>query len=287
MTDPAADPDRRAWHRAQAAAGPDEEVAAELERSAGRAQARGGLAAAAAFLERVGRADRRSGAARRAHAGRGAGQPARPARSARRLELLATAGGRAAGRARRAPGSDLLRGQIAFASGLGSDAPPLLLKAAKRLEPLDLDLARETYLSAWMAALFAGRLAGAGDLLEVSRAARALPPAGDPPRPVDLLLDGLALLVTDGPAAAAPALRQARRAPSPAPTSPRRSDSGGAGWLRRPPARCGTTMAGARCSLRQVQLARDAGALDQLPIDAGRAGHGRRVDAVTSRRPRP
>ena len=75
---------------------------------------------------------------------------------------------------------DLLRGQIAFASGLGSDAPPLLLKAAKRLEPLDLDLARETYLSAWMAALFAGQSGGRGDLLEVSRAARALPPSPEP-----------------------------------------------------------------------------------------------------------
>ena len=78
---------------------------------------------------------------------------------------------------------DLLRGQIAFASGLGSDAPPLLLKAAKRLEPLDLDLARETYLNAWMAASFAGRLAGAGDLLEVSRAAQALPPPTQPSAP--------------------------------------------------------------------------------------------------------
>ena len=107
---------------------------------------------------------------------------------------------------------DLLRGQIAFASGLGSDAPPLLLKAAKRLESLNLDLARETYLSAWMAALFAGRFAGAGDL------AGGLPRRPGParrahrPGPADLVLDGLALLVTDGPAAAAPALRQAASA---------------------------------------------------------------------------
>jgi hypothetical protein len=104
---------------------------------------------------------------------------------------------------------DLLRGQIVFAMGLGSDAPPLLLTAAKRLESLDLDLARETYLSGWMAALFAGRLAGTTDLLAISRAVRALPPLMHPPRPVDLVLDGLALLVTDGPAVAAPTLRQA------------------------------------------------------------------------------
>jgi hypothetical protein len=108
--------------------------------------------------------------------------------------------------------ADLLRGQIAFASGLGSDAPPLLLKAAKRLEPLDLDLARETYLDAWHAAIFVGHLAGAGDLAEVSRGARALPPPTHPPRPADLLLDGLALLVTDGPTTAAPVLRQATSA---------------------------------------------------------------------------
>ena len=105
---------------------------------------------------------------------------------------------------------DLLRGQIAFASGLGSDAPPLLLKAAKRLESLDLDLARETYLSAWMAALFAGRFAAAGDLTEVSRAARGLC-AVHSPRPAALVLDALTLLVTDGPITAAPALRQVAR----------------------------------------------------------------------------
>src|SRR6185312_4517103 len=98
------------------------------------------------------------------------------------------------------------------ASGLYSDAPGLLLKAARRLEPLDLDLARETYLDVYQAARFAGHLAGAGNVLEVSRAAQGLPPPAHPPRPGDLLLDGLALLVTDGPAAAAPALRQARTA---------------------------------------------------------------------------
>ena len=101
---------------------------------------------------------------------------------------------------------DLLRGQIVFASGLGSDAPPLLPKAAKRLEPLNLGLARETYLSAWIATRFAGRLAGAGDVLEVCRAARALPPPKQP-HPVDLLLEA-ALLVTDGPAGAAASRRR-------------------------------------------------------------------------------
>ena len=209
-TDPEADPDRRAWHRAAAAAGPDEDVATELERSAGRAQARGGLAAAAAFWERS--------AALTADPARRAGRTLAAAQASRRagafsqaLDLLAVA---EAGPLDELQGArtDLLRGQVAFASGLYSDAPPLLLKAARRLEPLDLDLARETYLDAYQAALFAGHLAGACDLLEVSRAVLGLPAPAHPPRPGDLLLDGLALLVTDGPAAAAPALRQARSA---------------------------------------------------------------------------
>ena len=181
-TDPVTDPDQRAWHRAQAAPGPDEEVAAELERSAARAQARGGLAAAGAFLERAvlltvdpARRAERTLAAAQAQLQAGAFDKA--------LELLVTA---AAGPLDELQSArlDLLRGQIAFASNPGRDAPPLLLKAAKRLESLDLELARETYLSAWMAALFAGRFAGAGDLLEVSRAARGLrlahPAAGRP-----------------------------------------------------------------------------------------------------------
>jgi hypothetical protein len=210
VTDAAADPDRRAWHRAAAAPEPDEEVAAELERSAGRAQARGGLAAAAAFLERA--------ALLTAEPARWAGRTLAAAQAnlqagafGKALELVASAEAGPLDESQSVR-VDLLRGQIAFASGLGSDAPPLLLKAAKRLEPLDLGQARETYLEAWQAAMFAGHLAGAGDLMEVSRAARALPPPAQPPRPVDLLLDGLALLITDGPAAAAATLRQATRA---------------------------------------------------------------------------
>jgi DNA-binding CsgD family transcriptional regulator len=105
----------------------------------------------------------------------------------------------------------LLRGQIAFASSAGSDSPALLVKAARQLEPLDAALARQTYLDAWIAAMVAGRFAGAGDLHEVARAARSAPRPADVPRPPDLVLDGLAVLVTEGRARAAPLLRRAAR----------------------------------------------------------------------------
>jgi DNA-binding CsgD family transcriptional regulator/tetratricopeptide (TPR) repeat protein len=273
-TDPAADPDRRAWHRAQAAAGPDEEVATELERSAGRAQARGGLAAAGAFLERA--VTLTADPARRAELALAAAQAHLRAGAfdkVRDLLAVAEAGPRDELQSARA---DLLSGQLAFASGLGSDAPPLLLKAAKRLEPLDLDLARQTYVDAWQAAFIAGHLAGAGDLLEVSRAARALPPPAHPPRPVDLALDGFALLVTDGPAAAAPVMRQATSVFA----SP---DITGEEILRWSWITTVTDEAlwddqGWSVTVRQVQLARDAGALAQLPILLNRMG----VNAVWS-----
>ena len=109
------------------------------------------------------------------------------------------------------PRSSLLRGQVAFAAGAVSEAPALLLQAARQLEPLDGALARQTYLEAWIAAVFAGRFAQDGNLRDVSRAARSAPPPPDPPAPHDLLLDGLAVLVTDGRAAAAPMLRRAAR----------------------------------------------------------------------------
>jgi DNA-binding CsgD family transcriptional regulator len=261
VTDPQADPDRRAWHRAAAAAGPDEQVAAELERSAGRAQARGGLAAAAAFWERA--AALTADPARRAGRTLAAAQASlRAGAFGKTLDLLAMA---EAGPLDELQGAraDLLRGQAAFASGLYSDAPALLLKAARRLEPLDLDLARETYLDAYQAARFAGHLAGAGNVLEVSRAAQGLPPPAHPPRPGDLLLDGLGLLVTDGPGAAAPALRRATRAFASADVPA--AEALWWGWLA---SAAGYALWDHDWDLtaRQVQLAREVGALGQLPI---------------------
>ena len=260
-TDPQAAPDRRAWHRAHAAAEPDEEVATELERSAGRAQARGGLAAAAAFLERAvaltadpARRTERALAAARASVQAGAFEKALSLVGAAETGPLDESQGAQA---------DLLRGQIAFASGPGSEAPSLLLKAAGRLEPLNIGQARETYADAWQAAQFAGHLAGAADMLVVSRTARALPPPPHPPQPVDLLLAGLALMVTDGPAAAAPALRQASSAF--ASTGIPAEELLRWGWLAGVAHWAMWDNGGRQITARQVQLARDAGALERLP----------------------
>ena len=262
-TDRAVDPDRRAWHLAAAASAPDEEVACELERSAGRAQARGGLAAAAAFLQRsvaltgdpARRADRALAAAR-ANLYAGAFDEA--------LSLLPVAEAGSADELQRAQ-AELLRGQIAFSSNIGSDAPPLLLSAARRLERFDVDLARGTYLDAWGAAWFAGSLATAGDLHEVSRAARSAPPSTHPSQPFDLLLDGLALLITEGRAAAAPALRRASiafvGAETPAESSFR--------WTALPPIPSYVLWddeSWYAINARQLGLAREAGALARVPM---------------------
>jgi len=206
-TDPQADPDRRAWHRAQATLGPDEDVASELERSASRAQARGGLAAAAAFLERA--AALTLDPARRAERALGAAQAKNQAGEFdATLALLATAEAGPPDQLRRAR-ADLLRGQIAFSSSRGTDAPPMLLKAARQLEPLNPRLARETYLAALAAATFAGRLAVGGGIREVAEAARTAPPLPGPPRGPDLLLDGLSLVICEGYPAGVPELRRA------------------------------------------------------------------------------
>jgi DNA-binding CsgD family transcriptional regulator len=207
VTDPTRDPDRRAWHRAHAAPGPDEDVAAELERSAGRAQARGGLAAAAAFLQRS--ALLTPEPARRVRRGLAA---ARAKRDAGALDAaLALLVGVEAGPldARSAAEVEHLRGQIALVQRRGREASRLLGSAARRLEPLDAALAREAHLEALGTAVWAGDLDSPGAVRAAAEAARAAPPGPDPPRPVDVLLDGFALRLTKGYAAAAPTLTRA------------------------------------------------------------------------------
>ncbi len=205
-TDPEVDPDRRAWHRAHAAFGPDEEVAAELELSAGRAQARAGLGASAAFLERSvaltpepGRRAQRALAAAEAKQRSGAPDAA--------LALLRAAEAGPLDDLQRAR-VDVVRARSAFSLGHSRDAPPLLLAAAAQLAPLAPQLARDTYLDALTGILFVGRMAGDVGVAEVASAARAAP-AASTVRAADLLLDGLALMITDGYAAGAPLLKRA------------------------------------------------------------------------------
>ena len=264
------DPDRRAWHRARATPGPDEEVAAELERSAGRAQARGGVAAAAAFLQRsaeltvdpVQRAER-SLAAAQASFQAGAFDTA--------LQLAATAEAGPLDGFQRAR-VDLVRGRVAFASGRGSDAARRLLNAARQLEPFDPELARETYLVAWGAGVLAGPVAGGDVFGEICRAARALPPRPGRRRPLDLLLDGLALLTTDGHAAAIPALQQAAKALTDLPVE----DLLRWGWMAQSASMTVWDDEGWRATCaRNVRLVRDAGALAELPIHLSGLGMAR------------
>ena len=195
-TDPEADPDRRAWHRARATASADEDVATELERSAGRAHSRGGLAAAAAFLTRAAALTpvpavrvRRMLDAAFANVQAGGFDTAR--------SLLSAVGEGHIDELQRAR-IDLLRAQLAFASSRGTEATPLLLAAARRLEPLDISLARETYVDAFSAALFGARLNGSVGVPEVAQAARVAPRGSDDePATADLLLDALVALADD------------------------------------------------------------------------------------------
>jgi len=210
-TDPDTDPDRRAWHRACAAPGPDETVAADLERSADRAVALGGLAAAAAFLETA--AALTPDPARRAQRSLAAGQAKATAGAfGTALSLLTAAEEGPLDEAGQAT-IDLLRAQICYNSSHGNQALPMLLAAARRFEPLDGNLARGTYLDALSAALFAGRLAS-GPGPSMRRVAAAVREAPAPPAPgkADLLLDGMAVLYTDGYAASAPRLHRAVQA---------------------------------------------------------------------------
>ena len=197
-TDPDTDPDRRAWHRAyRTAAGPDDDIAAELERSAGRAQGRTTAVsrlpprfasrAAALTAEPTQHAGRSLAAAKTLHLS-GAASDA--------LVMLATADLDHLDDLERAR-VDLLRGRIASAQRRSGEAPFLLLRAAQALEPLDVGLCRDTYLDALAAAVLAGRLASRSGLLEIALAARAAPPAQQPPRPADLMLDAMTIRIVD------------------------------------------------------------------------------------------
>lgn len=264
-TDPALDPDRRAWHLAAAAPGPDEDVALELERSAGRAQARGGMAAAAAFLQRAvaltvepARRGERALAAAQASLHAGGFEAV--------LGLVAVAETGALDDFQRAR-LDLLRGHAAFASGLVMEAPLLLRKAAGRLEAFDMDLARETYLTAWAGAVATAHLGGAAVLHEICDAVRALPPR-EPAQPLDLLLDGLALLTTEGHAAATPTLQRAVRALTDLPVDDllrwglAAAGAGSAVWDEE---------AFDAISTRRLELVRETGAIAELPIQLSAA----------------
>ena len=209
-TDPLVDPDRRAWHRALAAVGPDETVAAELDGSAARVQHRGGVAAAAAFLERAteltpdpARRGARALAAARAKLDAAAPNAA--------LDLLATAELCPLDTLQRAR-LERLRAQVTFAGRRGRHALPLLLGAAIRLEPLDGALARATFLEALGAGVCAGRLGDGRTLRRTVRAARAARSGAEPPAALDLLLDGLATWFAEGHVAAVRPLQRAVQA---------------------------------------------------------------------------
>lgn len=262
-TDPEIDPDRRAWHRAQAVLGPNDLVAAELDRSAGRAQARGGIAAAAAFMQRAMALTQDPG--KRVERALDAGQASLEAGAFdMALSLVASAEDGPLddlGRAR----VDRLRAEIAFAQNRGGEAPVLLLAAARRLEGLDVRQSRNTYLDAWAAALFSGRLAGhGGSLLDVSQAVRTAPEP-ETRLPCDLLLEALSLVFTAGRPAAAPAL--ARAVAAFASTEVSDQEILRWGWLA---SRAANMIwdheQSLRIGMRAVRLARASGALEALAV---------------------
>jgi DNA-binding CsgD family transcriptional regulator len=267
-TDPQMDPDRRAWHRAQAASGPDEAVAAELERSAGRARARGGIAAAAAFLERATELSPDS-ALRGGRALAAAQAKFESADPEAAHELLAVAEMCPLDELQRARVARL-RAEMAFALRRGRDAPPLLLDAARQLEALDPALARQTYLEALGAAMYAGRLYADPGVRKAAEAARAAPAAPQAPRSIDLVLDGIATRLTEGPGGGAAPLRLALDAFR---TEALVGHEELIRWLLVCPVVQSMTMhelwdddAFHELATRAVRLAREAGALTMLPV---------------------
>jgi DNA-binding CsgD family transcriptional regulator len=269
-TDRDADPDRAAWHSAQATLEPEEAVAAELVRSASRAQERGGVAAAAAFLQRAAELTPDAGtrSVRALAAAQAKFDAAAPEAA---LDLLAAADMGPLDDLRRAH-VERLRARIAFSRSRGAAAAELLFSAARRLGPLDARLARDTYLEGLGASIFAGRLGGARLLNEGAVAARGAPSAPAPARGVDLLLDGLVIRFTDGYAASVAPLRRALRAFWEEPDRGAEDARWRWLWLVCPvtPEPLAPELwddeAWHELAARAVNLARDAGALSVLPI---------------------
>ena len=260
-TDAETDPDRRAWHRARATPGPDEDVAVELELSAGRAQARGGVAAAAAFLQRA--VELTPDRARRAERALAAAEATFQAGAFdAALQLAATAETGPLDGFQRAR-IDLLRGHAGIVMSYGNDAAPLLLQAARGLEPFDLEFARGAYLTAYGSAVSAAHLGEAAVFLDICRAIEDLPPPQGAPDPKSLLLEGLARMHTDGRAVAIPILQRAANAVAQMPEE----DVLRWGWTT--PMASQVTWDSERTSAifeRQAQIVRGAGALAELPL---------------------
>ena len=259
-TDREVDPDRRAWHLAAAAPAPDEVVAGELERSAGRAQARGGVAAAAAFLQRaVGMTADPGRRTERALAAAELSFQAGELETAQRLLSVAESSPLDGFQAARAT---LLRGHVAVVLGYGNDAAPLLLEAARRLEAFDLELARGAYLTAYGSAVSAAHLGQANIFLDICRAIEELPPPQEASDAKGLLLEGLARMHTDGRAVATPILQRAAIAVAQLPEA----DVLRWGWTA-PMASIATWDSDGASAIfaRQADIVRHAGAFVELP----------------------
>ena len=259
-TDPATDPDRLAWHLGQAAAGPDEDVALELERSAERAQARGGVGAGAAFLDRatVLTGDPALRAERALAAAQASLQAGAPEKAAALLNLAEARPGSPTQRAH----VDLLRAQISFTLTRGEDSVALLLRAARRLEANDPRLARLSYLDALMAAMFTGHFARECGPIEVAREAQAALQSTDESLPTDLLLRGLSMRFTEGYVAALPVLRQSVLAFGQRDAPPEQLR-----WLWLAQIVAGNLWDERTLdTVDHVDMARDSGALETLPL---------------------
>ncbi len=267
-TDPDSDPDRRVWHRAHATVVPDEAVAVELVRSADRAKIRGGVAAAAALLQRAMElTPDPSLRCRRSLAAAEAKFEAAAPEAAYQLAMVAELGPLdELDRARLAR----LHAHIVFTRGRSGEATPLFLEAAKHLEPHDAALARETYLEALAAAIFAGRLDDGQTIWDAAEAARAAPRGHTPPQEMDLLLDGVSTRFTAGYAASVKPLRKALRAYQ-ADAWDQQSDVTRRLWLACPVApelvapELWDDGAWHELASRAVRLARNGGALAVLP----------------------